>query len=66
MGGNSNNIDMSVIIEDSREYWEACLVEFEEDLQREFAMQTIAPDGFNDNMIQLLKFEIEECIKQLA
>jgi len=66
LGGNSNNIDMSVIIEDSREYWEACLVEFEEDLQREFAMQTIAPDGFNDNMIQLLKFEIEECIKQLA
>ena len=57
---------MSEVIQDSREYWLNCLAQFEEDLEREFAMQTIAPAGFNDNMIQLLKFEIDECIKQLT
>jgi len=33
-------------------------------LQEEFNMQP--GHGFDDNMIQLLKFEIDECIKQLA
>ena len=66
MGRNSNIIIMSIILEDSREYWLNCLAEYELALQEEFAMQTIAPAGFNDNMIQLLKFEINECIKQLT
>ena len=47
-----------------REYWLNCLAEYEEALEAEFNMQP--GYGFDDNMIQLLKFEIEECIKQLA
>jgi len=53
-------------MEETREYWERCLVQFEAALQDEMNMADIAPKGFNDNMIQLLKFEIEECINQLA
>jgi hypothetical protein len=49
-----------------REYWLNCLAEYEEALEAEFNMAFVAPEGFNDNMIQLLKFEIDECIKQLA
>lgn len=66
MGGSSNIIDMSEVIQDSREYWLDCLAFYELALEEEFAMAEIAPIGFNDNMIQLLKFEIDECIKQLA
>lgn len=49
---------------EDREYWLNCLAEYEEALDKEFNMQP--GYGFDDNMIQLLKFEIEECIKQLA
>ena len=49
-----------------REYWLNCLADYELALHDEFAMAEIAPKGFNDNMIQLLKFEIKECIKQLS
>ena len=66
MGRNSNIIDMSIDTQDSREYWLNCLAFYEVALQEEFDMAYIAPIGFNDNMIQLLKFEINECIKQLA
>jgi hypothetical protein len=52
-------------MEETREYWEKCLAEFEEALQSEMEMADTAPKGFNDNTIQLLKFEITECIKQL-
>lgn len=64
MGRNSNILNMDAIIKDSQEYWLNCLVEYELALQEEFLMQE--GKGFNDNMIQMLKFEIEECIKQLA
>ena len=47
-----------------REYWLNCLAEYELALQEEFLMQP--GYGFDDNMIQLLKFEINECIKQLT
>ena len=60
MGRNSNILDM----EETREYWLNCLAEYEEALEQEFLMKE--GKGFNDNMIQLLKFEIDECIKQLA
>ena len=40
-----------------REYWLNCLAEYEEALEAEFNMQP--GYGFDDNMIQLLKFEIE-------
>lgn len=66
MGGDSNIIDMGVIIEGSQEYWLNCLAQFELALQEEMDMAYIAPKGFNDNTIQLLKFEIEECTKQLT
>ena len=49
---------------ENKEYWLNCLSEYEEALKEEFLMQE--GKGFNDNMIQLLKFEINECIKQLA
>ncbi len=64
MGRNSNILNMDAIIKDSQEYWLNCLAEYELALQEEFLMQE--GKGFNDNMIQMLKFEIEECIKQLA
>lgn len=64
MGRNSNILNMDAIIKDSQEYWLNCLTEYELALQEEFLMQE--GKGFNDNMIQMLKFEIEECIKQLA
>ena len=57
---------MSVIIKDSQEYWLNCLAEFELALQQEMDMANVAPKGFNDNMIQLLKLEIEECTNQLT
>lgn len=57
---------MSVIIEESREYWENCLAEYEEALESEFDMELTTITGLNENMIQLLKFEIEECTKQLV
>ena len=60
MGRNSNILDM----EETREYWLNCLAEYEEALEQEFLMKE--GKGFNDNMIQLLKFEINECIKHLA
>ena len=47
-----------------REYWLNCLAEYKLALQEEFLMQP--GYGFDDNIIQLLKFEIDECIKQLA
>jgi hypothetical protein len=47
-----------------REYWLNCLAEYEEALQSEQEMER---QGIgSDNMIRLLKFEIEECIKQLT
>ena len=64
MGRNSNILNMGAIIKDSQEYWLNCLAEYELALREEFLMQE--GKGFNDNMIQMLKFEIEECIKQLA
>ena len=48
----------------TREYWENCLAEYKLALEEEFAM--LPGKGFDDNIIQLLKFEINECIKQLA
>jgi hypothetical protein len=57
---------MSVIIKDSQEYWLNCLAEFELALQQEMDMANVAPKGFNDNMIRLLKLEIKECTNQLA
>jgi hypothetical protein len=51
-------------MEETREYWLNCLAEYEEALEQEFLMKE--GKGFNDNMIQLLKFEINECIKHLA
>ena len=50
--------------ETDREYWLNCLAEYELALEEEFNMQP--GYGFDDNMIQLLKFEIDECIKQLT
>ena len=50
----------------TKQYWENCLAQFELALQEEMDMAYIAPKGFNDNTIQLLKFEIEECTKQLT
>lgn len=50
--------------ERDREYWLNCLAEYELALQEEFLMQE--GKGFNDNMVRMLKFEINECIKQLA
>lgn len=47
-----------------REYWLNCLAEYELALQEEFLMQP--GYGFNNTMIQLLKFEIDQCINQLA
>ena len=52
-------------MEETREYWEKCLAEFELALESEMEMANSAPKGFNDNTIQLLKFEIKECINQL-
>ena len=47
-----------------REYWLNCLAEYEEALQSE---QEMEQQGIgNNDMIMLLKFEIQECIKQLA
>jgi len=66
LGRNSNILNMDAIIKDSQEYWLNCLAEYELALQAEMNMANIAPKGFNDDMIQLLKFEINECIKQLA
>tara|TARA_R100000541_G_C1872348_1_gene81018 strand:+ start:686 stop:856 length:171 start_codon:yes stop_codon:yes gene_type:complete len=48
----------------TKEYWENCLAEYELALQEEFNMEP--GKGFNDDIIQLLKFEINECLKQLA
>ena len=64
--GRSSNIIIIVKMEPgtTREYWENCLAEYELALEGEFAM--IPGKGFDDNTIQLLKFEINECIKQLA
>jgi hypothetical protein len=55
---------MDAIIKGSQEYWLNCLAEYELALEEEFLMQP--GYGFDDNIIQLLKFEINECIKQLA
>lgn len=64
--GRSSNIIIIVKMEPgtTKEYWENCLAEYELALEEEFAM--IPGKGFDDNTIQLLKFEINECIKQLA
>ena len=64
MGRDSNILNMDAIIKDSQEYWLNCLAEYELALEEEFLMQP--GYGFDDNIIQLLKFEINECIKQLA
>jgi len=55
---------MDAIIKDSQEYWLNGLAEYDLALEEEFLMQP--GYGFDDNIIQLLKFEINECIKQLA
>ena len=47
-------------MEETREYWEQKLAEFEEAIQSEMEM-----DSPNDSMLKLLKFEREECLKQL-
>jgi|TARA_R110000787_G_scaffold4424_2_gene16952 hypothetical protein len=47
-----------------REFWLTSLAQYELALEEEFQMQP--GYGFNDNMIQMLKFEIDECIKHLA
>jgi hypothetical protein len=47
-----------------REFWLTSLAQYELALEEEFQMQP--GYGFNDNMIQMLKFEINECIKHLA
>jgi hypothetical protein len=57
---------MSKVIKETKEYWENCLAEYREALQAEFEMELTTINGLNDLMIQLLKFEIEECIKQLT
>lgn len=64
--GRSSNIIIIVKMEPgtTKEYWENCLAEYELALEEEFLMQP--GYGFDDNIIQLLKFEINECIKQLA
>jgi len=65
LGGDSNIIDMAGMEpETDREYWLNCLAEYELALEEEFLMQP--GYGFDDAMIQLLKFEIDECIKQLT
>lgn len=53
-------------MEQNREYWEKCLVQFEAALKAEMDMINIAPTGVNDSMVRLLNFEIEQCINQLA
>ena len=63
MGRNSNILDMAGKIQD-REFWLTSLAQYELALEEEFQMQP--GYGFNDNMIQMLKFEINECIKHLA
>ena len=63
MGGDSNIIDMVGEGQD-REFWLTSLAQYELALEEEFHMQP--GYGFNDNMIQMLKFEINECIKHLA
>ena len=50
--------------EKDREYWLNCLAEYKDSLEQELLMEE--GKGFNDGMIKLLKFEINECIKQLA
>ena len=62
MGGSCNILNM----EQDREYWLNCLAEFELALQAEMNMIDVAPAWFNDSMIRLLNFEIEQCINQLA
>jgi hypothetical protein len=57
---------MSKVIKGTKEYWENCLAEYREALQAEFEMELTTINGLNDLMIQLLKFEIEECIKHLT
>lgn len=47
-------------MEETREYWEAKLAEFNEAIEAEMSM-----DEKNDEMIKLLKFERDECLKQL-
>jgi hypothetical protein len=47
-------------MEESLEYWEEKLVEFEEALERERE-----PELRNDDMIRLLKREIEYCKKEI-
>lgn len=65
MGRSSNIIIMAGTEPGTdREYWLNCLAEYELALEEEFQME--AGYGFDDNMIQLLKFEINECIKQLT
>lgn len=65
MGRSSNIIIMAGTEPGTdREYWLNCLAEYELALEEEFQME--AGYGFNDEMIQLLKFEIEECLKQLT
>ena len=62
MGGSSNNISMdNKATGQDREYWLNCLAEYELALEEEFVMQE--GKGFNDNMIQMLKFEIERMYK---
>lgn len=47
-------------MEETREYWEDRLAEYQEALASEFEM-----DEVNDSMIKYLKFSIEECLEQL-
>ena len=47
-------------MEETREYWQDRLAEYQEALASEFEM-----DEVNDSMIKYLKFSIEECLEHL-
>jgi len=47
-------------MEETQEYWEQKIAEFNEAIEAEMSM-----DVQNDEMIKLLKFERDECLKQL-
>lgn len=47
-------------MEETKGYWESKLAEFEEAIELEMQMENP-----NNDMLKLLKFEKEECLKQL-
>lgn len=48
-------------MEETTEYWQDKLAEFQEALAAEQEMEEP-----NDSMLKLLKYEIDECLKQLS